>query len=418
MNRFTLCACLAAVALMGMTAARSAPSPAPEMTVDPNFYAYDASAPLGATETPLPPQAGASVVRVTFPSPVTTPYPANNLVTAFLFLPPGPGPHPAVTVLHEWNAGSTDAGFHLCAAITGAGVAALLVEEPYSLDRRPPGVKTSDAQILSGDVPHMVANLRQAVIDARRGLDYLSRRPDIDATRLGVSGISLGGVLSGVVAKVDPRVKVALTLVGGADFARGFWNGLLTRRFRGDIRRRGYTFKTFQRAVAPIEATNWPRPFDPANALLINGRYDVVIFPEQARALSRALGGAPIVWANTGHYGLKFSQVQAGEVTRRFLRARFFGENEPFRPPSSLPAKTIKLGFLLGGHEGASPVIALTLLNLDKQGRLTLDGQLTLHGLSAALSARLGPFGSIGLEFPLLHGRVKPHPFVAVTLTL
>ncbi len=416
MNRIAMCAGLALVALLAVTAARSAPTS--KTDVDPDFYAYDASAPIGATETPLPPRGEASVTRVTFPSPITTPYPANNTVKAFLFLPPGPGPHPALIVLHEWNAGTPEAGFRLCDAITSAGAAALLVEEPYSLDRRAPGVQTSDAQILSGDVPHMRANLRQAVIDARRGLDYLQQRPDIDAGRLGVGGISLGGVLSGVVANVDPRVKVVLTLVGGADFAQGFWNGLLTRRFRGDIRRRGYTFESFRQALAPIEAANWTRPFDPADALLIDGRYDVVIFPEQARALSQALGGAPIVWSNTGHYGLRFSQAQAGELTRRFLRARFFGESPAFRPPASLPAKTIKLGFLLGGHEGASPLIALTLLNLEPQGRLTLDGQLTLHGLSGALSARLGPFGSVGVEFPLLHGRVKPKPFFSVTLTL
>ena len=93
--------------------------------------------------------------------------------------------------------------------------------------------------------------LRQAVLDARRGLDYLSRRPDIDANRLGVSGISLGGILSGLVAGVDPRVKVVMTADGGADFARGFWNGLLTLRFQGDIRRRGYTFETFQADNGP-----------------------------------------------------------------------------------------------------------------------------------------------------------------------
>lgn len=386
--------------------------------VPPDFYAYDAAAPFAVTETPQPPQGGATVVRVTFPSPVATPYPVNNTVKAFLFLPPGPGPHPAMLVLHEWNAGTIDAGARLCGAITSAGVAALLVEEPYSLERRPPEPRATDAQILSGDVPHMRDNLRQAVLDARRGLDYLARRPDVDAARLGVGGISLGGVLSGVVAKADPRIKVVVTLVGGADFARGFWNGLLTRRYRGDIRRRGYSFETFQQAMSPIEATNGARPFDPDDALMLDGRYDVVIFPEQARALAQALGGARIVWANTGHYGLRFSQAQAGELTRRFLRARFFGEGLPFRPPSTLPAKTIKLGFLLGGHEGVSPLVAVTLLNLEKQGRLTLDGQLTLHGLSGALSARLGPFASVGAEFPLLHGRIRPRPFVSVTLTL
>jgi fermentation-respiration switch protein FrsA (DUF1100 family) len=386
--------------------------------VDPGYYDYDASIPVAATSSPFPIQNGVPVLRITYPSPITTPYPVNNIVTAYLFLPPGPGPHPAMVVLHEWNAGSTAAGFALCDAIVRAGVAALMVEEPYSLNRRPEDPHSPNPEILSSNVPQMREALRQAVLDARRGLDYLSQRPDIDPKRLGVSGISLGGVLSGVVAKVDPRVSVVVTLVGGADFARGFWDGLLTRHFRSEIQRSGYSFETFRAALAPMDASNWPRAFDPQGALMINGRYDLVIFPRQAEALSRALGGAPIVWGNAGHYGLKFSQAQASDVLERFLRARFFGEGAPYQPPHEIPARTIKAGILLGGHEGVSPVLAYQILNFDPQGRLSIDGQLTLHGLAAALSLRLGPIGSIGLEFPMLHGEPRPRPFVMASLTL
>ncbi len=99
------------------------------------------------------------------------------MVTAYLFLPPGPGPHPAMVVLHEWNAGSTKGGFLLCRAIVRAQVAALLVIEPFSLNRKPQTENKEDAEILSGNVPHMVGALRQAVLDARRGLDYLAQRP-------------------------------------------------------------------------------------------------------------------------------------------------------------------------------------------------------------------------------------------------
>ena len=186
------------------------------------FYDYDSRTPFPVTETPNGEEGGVRLSTLTYPSPVVTPDAANNTVTAHLFLPPGPGPFPAMVVLHEWNGES--GAQKLCRVIVGAGVAALLVTEPYSLNRRSPG----SPGILSGDPPQMRDALRQAVLDARRGLDYLSRRPDIDANRLGVSGISLGGILSGLVAGVNPRVKVVMTADGGADFARGFWNGLLT----------------------------------------------------------------------------------------------------------------------------------------------------------------------------------------------
>ena len=201
--------------------------------VDPAFYIYDAAAPFTVTEKPFGEENGVKISVLTYPSPVTSAYPANNTVTAYLFLPNGPGPHPAMVVLHEWNAASTQGGFRLCHAIARAQVAALLVIEPFTLSRKPQTANPEDAEILSGNIPHMVAALRQAVLDARRGLDYLSHRPDIDPQRLGIAGISLGGVLSGLTAGVDPRIRVVLTLVGGADFAKGFWDGLLTRRVPG-----------------------------------------------------------------------------------------------------------------------------------------------------------------------------------------
>ena len=376
------------------------------------FYAYDSQVPFPVTEKPEGTEDGVRLFTLTYPSPVLTPYAVNNTVTAHLFLPPGPGPHPAMVVLHEWNGAS--AAQKLCRLIAGAGVAALLVTEPFSLERR----AANGPGILSGDPPQMRDALRQAVLDARRGLDYLSRRPDMDPNRLGVGGISLGGILSGLVAGVDPRVRVVLTADGGADFARGFWNGLLTLRFRGEIRRRGYTFEQFQAVMAPVEASTWLHGFDPDAALMFNGRYDLIVRPEQAETLARALGGTRIVWANTGHYGLGLSAPEAAPVVVRFLRARFFGEGLPFEKPDTLPSRTIKLGLLLGGQEGASPVLAYQVLDFDRAGRCSVDGQITLHGVSAALSARLGQTTSVGVQFPLGHGTTRPRPFVLFSVTL
>lgn len=393
------------------------PAAAPA-AVDPAFFDYDSHAPFPVTEKPDGSDGDIRISVITYPSPVVTPYAVNNTVTAYLFLPPGPGPHPAMVVLHEWNAGSTQTAFRLCRVIAQAQVAALMVVEPYSLNRRPNNPHPPDAEILSGNPIQMRDALRQAVLDARRGLDYLSRRPDIDPQRLGVSGISLGGILSGLVAGVDSRVKVVLTADGGSDFARGFWNGLLTFRFQGEIRRRGYTFESFQDTMAPVEASHWLHGFDPANALMFNGRYDLVVGPEQAKRLAEALGGTRIVWANTGHYGLGLSTAEAAPVAARFLRARFFGESSPAPQPDTLASRTIKLGLLVGGQEGVSPIIAYQLLNFDRAGQYSLDGQLTLHGLSAALSVRLDRISGIGVQFPIGHGTTRPRPYVMFSLTL
>jgi hypothetical protein len=50
-----------------------------------------------------------------------------------------------------------------------------------------------------------------------RGIDYLVGRPDVDASRIGVTGISGGGAVTGWIAAADDRVKVAVPVSGMSD---------------------------------------------------------------------------------------------------------------------------------------------------------------------------------------------------------
>ena len=50
---------------------------------------------------------------------------------------------------------------------------------------------------------------RYFINDARRGVDYLISRPDVDPDRLGVTGCSGGGAITTYVGVFDPRVKAA-----------------------------------------------------------------------------------------------------------------------------------------------------------------------------------------------------------------
>jgi dienelactone hydrolase len=60
--------------------------------------------------------------------------------------------------------------------------------------------------------------LYETVTDTIRVLDYLQTRPDIDPQRLGMLGISMGGMNTWLTAAVDPRVKVAIPCIGVTSF--------------------------------------------------------------------------------------------------------------------------------------------------------------------------------------------------------
>ena len=51
---------------------------------------------------------------------------------------------------------------------------------------------------------------RYFIWDAKRALDYLLSRPDVDATRIGAAGCSGGGALTTFIGALDPRVKAVV----------------------------------------------------------------------------------------------------------------------------------------------------------------------------------------------------------------
>jgi pimeloyl-ACP methyl ester carboxylesterase len=62
----------------------------------------------------------------------------------------------------------------------------------------------------------------QAVAAARRAIDLLSQRADVDPDRLGVWGVANGAVAAGLLMDVDPRPRVVILQSGTYDMTK-FW---------------------------------------------------------------------------------------------------------------------------------------------------------------------------------------------------
>ena len=150
---------------------------------------------------------------------MTTPDVENNTVHAEYFRPNGPGKRPAVVVLHILGADFALSRY-LCARLADKGVAALFVKLPYYGERRPPG---GQKRFLSTDIDRSIVSMRQGVLDVRRAACWLAARPEVDATRVGVTGISLGGIVSALAAAVDPNINTAAFLLAGGDLHEIMW---------------------------------------------------------------------------------------------------------------------------------------------------------------------------------------------------
>ena len=96
-----------------------------------------------------------------------------------------------MVVLPQWNAGPED---HVALArlLARFGISALRLSLPYHDARMPPELHRAD-YIVSANVGRTVQVCRQAVLDARRAVDWLESR---GYERIGILGTSLGSCLA------------------------------------------------------------------------------------------------------------------------------------------------------------------------------------------------------------------------------
>ena len=212
---------------------------------------------------------------LSFPSAFRTPHPENNTVHAQYFPAGGrlaagrAAGRRAVVVLPQWNA---DAGSHVALSrlIARAGISSLRLSLPYHDRRMPPELHRAD-YIVSANVGRTLQVCRQAVLDARRAVHWLSAR---GYDRIGILGTSLGSCLAMLTAAHEPRIRAAALNHISPYFADVVWRGLSTAHVRAGLD--GHIdLDRLRRLWLPIS----PQPYVPrlrdTQVLLVYARYDL-----------------------------------------------------------------------------------------------------------------------------------------------
>ena len=217
---------------------------------------------------------------LSYPSAVRTPHVENNTVYARYFPDSSPaGRKRAVIVLPQWNA-DPEGHVGLCRLLNRFKISALRLSLPYHDKRRPPELRRAD-YIVSSNVGRTAQVCRQAVLDARRGIEWLHSQ---GYESIGILGTSLGSCLAMLTAAHEPRLKaVALNHISPY-FADVVWSGLSTHHVRRGLD--GHIDLTRLRRIwMPISPYPYLDRMRGKRLLLVYARYDLT-FPV---ALSRML---------------------------------------------------------------------------------------------------------------------------------
>jgi len=291
--------------------------------------------------SPLAERPGYHVYRLTYPSPVATPVQQNNTVPADFYLPdgirPGDPKRPAVICLHILD-GNTPLTDVVCSVLAARGIPAIMFKLPYYGERGLP----KGPEALADDPKLFVGAIAQAGEDIRRTIDLLASRPEIDPRRIGITGISLGGIIAATAAGADPRLHRAGLILAGGDLPRIIHHARETRPLskmiqslpppdRADVEAKLAAVDPLKFAAALRDRAQQGR------VMMINAGADEVIPRECTDKLASALGMSDrVTWLDgLGHYTALAELPRALRTT-----AEFFAQDLPEGVKGSAPPPT------------------------------------------------------------------------------
>jgi dienelactone hydrolase len=189
----------------------------------------------------------------------------DDRIPAILLLPTAAHRVPAALLVHGYSGRKEHMSDTVGEALLAQHVATLAIDLPLHGERE----EAAHPGSLAMHPLDLARRWRAALVECALALGYLSARPEIDPDRLAIVGYSLGAFLSVIVAAREPRVR-AVALAAGGDLPAGT------------------PFTTLIRTAAdPLRAI---RQLNGRPLLMVNGKWDRIVRPEQAERLFAAAG--------------------------------------------------------------------------------------------------------------------------------
>lgn len=239
------------------------------------------------------------VWTLTFPSPVTTKHEENNTVPCEFYVPKGAKKRPAVVVLDILD-GAMVVSRAQALWLAQHDIPALIVQMAYYGPRRPKGTKE---RLLSTDVEKSVANITQTVLDCRRAVAWLETRPQVDPSKLGLLGTSLGSFVGGVTAGVEPKIKRVALLLGGGGLVDAFQQHPQAGPGLAMLALVGITPDKLKKLIDPIDPLTYADKLKEKKLLLVGASRDDVVPPVAMKTLWEATGKPSVLWVDATHVG-------------------------------------------------------------------------------------------------------------------
>jgi cephalosporin-C deacetylase-like acetyl esterase len=170
----------------------------------------------------------------------------------------------------------------------------------YYGPRRP---ANSKVRLLSTNIPQTFEAIRQTVLDVRVAAAWLTSRSEIDQTRIGLHGTSLGSMIGALAAEMEPRIRRVSILLGGGGLIDAYYDHPQAARYRQLWEALGGSKQMVAKLMAPVDPITCAANLRDRKVLITAGKRDEIVPPSATVALAKAIGDPRLVWFDCTHYG-------------------------------------------------------------------------------------------------------------------
>jgi len=169
---------------------------------------------------------------------------------------------------------------------------------------------------------------RQCVLDGKRAIDWLETRPEFDAARLGLFGISMGAIKGALLTPLDSRIDAAVLAMPAGDLpyilAYTTEHGIARRRC--ELLKSRHITEEELRAELAREITCDPIRFgeyvDPSKVMLVLAAFDSTVPIKKGLELRAKMGKPQTIVVAAGHYTAALYLPYLRYRTLQFLKDR------------------------------------------------------------------------------------------------
>ncbi len=254
-------------------------------------------------------RSGYSIERLELADPAD---PARRPIRLDWYRTARPGRRPLV-ILSPILAGNDLYIREFAAFYSARGMQAVIIyrqKEPFSTDRPLKDVED---------------HFRQTVIEMRQALDWLTVQDGVDPQRIGSFSISMGAILTVLLAAVEPRVRCSVFgLPAGhvAEIIMTSQDKAIRKRRKAYLEKHGWDeqrgLKELRQVIVsePMRAAG---AVNPKRVLFIAALFDRVLGFSRSLDLWQAMGRPPLIILPTGHYSAYLATPYLKMATYSFL---------------------------------------------------------------------------------------------------